>query len=70
MQIKSALNKLSNRKSPDYRGSIKDSIGAVEGVAAILTGEPMATLGKALREIIVTIYYQDRYKYIEIDTSR
>lgn len=51
MQIKSALDKLSNRKSPDYRGSIKDSISAVEGVVAIITGEPKATLGKALKKI-------------------
>ena len=29
-QIKSALKKLSDRKSPDYAGSIKDSISAVE----------------------------------------
>ena len=51
MQIKSALDKLSNRKSPDYRGSIKDSISAVEGVVAIITGQRKATLGKALKRI-------------------
>lgn len=45
MQIKSALDKLSNRKSPDYRNSIKDSISAVEGVVRIITGESSFTKG-------------------------
>ncbi len=49
IQIKSALDKLSNRKSPDYRGSIKDSISAVEGVVRIVTGE--SSFKKGLKKI-------------------
>lgn len=48
-QIKTALDKLSNRKSPDYCGSIKDSISAVEGVVRIITGE--SSLKKGLKKI-------------------
>lgn len=51
IQIKSAFDKVSDRKSPDYRGSIKDSIGAVEGIVKIITQEPKASLGKALKKI-------------------
>ena len=43
-----ALDHLSDRKNPDYRNSIKESIGAVEAVCKIITGKENATLGKAL----------------------
>lgn len=69
MQIKSALDKLSNRKSPDYRGSIKDSISAVEGLVRIVTGESSfkkglkkieekskVTLHPALKEAFIKLY--------------
>lgn len=46
-----ALDMLSNRTSPDYRNSIKESISAVEAMAKDLTGDPKATLGGALSEI-------------------
>ena len=48
-QIKLALDKLSDRKSPDYRGSIKDSISAVEGVIRIITRE--SSLKEGLKKI-------------------
>ncbi|CAE6689843.1 AbiJ-NTD4 domain-containing protein [Xanthomonas arboricola] len=49
--LKRALELLSDRKSPDYRNSIKESISAVEAVAQAITGDQSATLGAALKEI-------------------
>jgi len=46
-----ALALLSDRKSPDYRNSIKESISAVEAVCRSITGDPNATLGKALDKV-------------------
>jgi hypothetical protein len=43
-----ALDHLSDRKKPDFRNSIKESISAVEGVCQYLTGNDKATLGQAL----------------------
>ncbi|CAG5067282.1 hypothetical protein DYBT9623_00002 [Dyadobacter sp. CECT 9623] len=51
LHLKSALSKLSDRKQPDYRNSIKESISSVEAFCIILTGDNTATLGKALAEI-------------------
>jgi len=47
--IESALKLLSNRENPDYRNSIKESISAVEAMAKIITNQPNATLGDALK---------------------
>lgn len=58
--IKTAVNLLSNRESPDYRNSIKESISAVEAVCREITGEP--TLGKALNTI-------KKMKNIEINSQ-
>jgi hypothetical protein len=46
--LKRALELLSDRKKPDYRNSIKESISAVESMARIITKRPKATLGDAL----------------------
>ena len=46
--LTAALELLSDRKNPDYRNSIKESISAVEGISRIMTGHPDATLGEAL----------------------
>lgn len=46
-----ALELLSNKESPDYRNSIKESISAVESLAMVLSGNPKATLGDALKSI-------------------
>ncbi len=51
LHLKRALELLTDRKSPDYRNSIKESISAVESMAKIITGNPKATLGSALREL-------------------
>jgi len=51
--LETALARLADRASPDYRNSIKESISAVEAVCQIITGEPKATLGQALKKIDV-----------------
>lgn len=48
LHLNKALEMLSDRKNPDYRNSIKESISAVEAYCIILTGDSSATLGKAL----------------------
>jgi hypothetical protein len=42
---------LSNRKDPDFRNSIKESISAVEAICSTIVGKPHATLSKALARI-------------------
>ncbi|MBP6237170.1 MAG: hypothetical protein KA536_13580 [Saprospiraceae bacterium] len=42
---------LSNRKAPDYRNSIKESISAVESICCIIVRDNKATLGAALKII-------------------
>lgn len=49
--ISRALELMSDRKSPDYRNSIKESISAVESLCIMITGRQKATLGQALDEI-------------------
>lgn len=49
--LEQAQRLLSNKKNPDYRNSIKESISAVECLCKIITGDEKATLGKALQEI-------------------
>lgn len=49
--LQRALELLSDKKSPDYRNSIKESISAVESIAREIANKPKATLGEALKEI-------------------
>ncbi len=49
--LQRALELLSDRKNPDYRNSIKESISAVESIAKEIAQKPKAELGKALKEI-------------------
>lgn len=49
--LKRALDLLANRKSPDYRNSIKEAISAVEAICNLITKEKKATLGQALKRI-------------------
>jgi len=46
-----ALELLSDRKNPDYRNSIKESISAVETVCKRISENPKATLGDALDQL-------------------
>lgn len=48
--LTTALAYLSNRQSPDYRNSIKESISAVESLCNLITGDKN-TLGDALKRI-------------------
>jgi hypothetical protein len=49
--LAAALAFLSDRKAPDYRNSIKESISAVESVARFSTGNENATLDQALKRL-------------------
>jgi len=49
IHLTEALNKLSDKKNPDYRNSIKESISAVESLCQQITNDPKAELGKALK---------------------
>lgn len=51
IHLKTALDLLADRKSPDYRNSIKESISAVEAICKQLSGNPKATLDQALEEL-------------------
>lgn len=43
-----ALAHFADRKAPDYRNSIKESISAVEGICRLIAGNSNASLGQAL----------------------
>ena len=47
--LRTALSLLTDRRNPDYRNSIKESISGVEAMAQIVTGDLKATLGDALK---------------------
>lgn len=51
IHLTTALNFLADKKNPDYRNSIKESISAVEALCGIIIGGTKATLGQALAEI-------------------
>jgi hypothetical protein len=50
--IQRALELLSDRASPDYRNSIKESISAVEAIGRSISKDPHATLGKTLQSVV------------------
>lgn len=49
--LNQALQLMSDRQSPDYRNSIKESISAVESICKIVTQDDKASLGQALKKI-------------------
>jgi hypothetical protein len=53
LHVEAALRLLADRKSPDYRNSIKESISAVESACIIIAGDSNSkvTLGTALKKI-------------------
>jgi hypothetical protein len=51
IHLEEALIKLSDRKNPDYRNSIKESISAVESLSKILSNRNSDTLGAALDKV-------------------
>lgn len=51
IHLKSALDKISDKKNPDYRNSIKESISAIESVSKVISGNVKGSLGAALDNI-------------------
>jgi hypothetical protein len=51
IHLQSALEKLSDKKNPDYRNSIKESISAIESVAKAISENAKDSLGGALDKI-------------------
>ena len=51
LHLRRAVELLSDRKSPDYRNSVKESISAVESICRAVAQDPNATLGDALKAI-------------------
>jgi hypothetical protein len=51
IHLSASADFLSNRKNPNFRNSIKESISAVESCCCVITKNPKATLGMALNEI-------------------
>ncbi len=51
IHLSEALVKLSDKKNPDYRNSIKESISAVESICQQITGDKNAELGKAIKKL-------------------
>lgn len=49
--ISAAVALYANRRSPDYRNSVKEAISAVESAVKIMTGNDKATLGDALKKL-------------------
>lgn len=49
--LRQSIISFSNRKNPDYRNSIKESISAIEAICKIITDDKNTTLGKALNKI-------------------
>ena len=47
--LSTAVSLLSDKKNPDYRNSIKESISAVEALCKIICKDEKATLGAALK---------------------
>ncbi|MCC6412503.1 MAG: hypothetical protein IT270_12640, partial [Saprospiraceae bacterium] len=49
--LKRAVELYSDKKNPDFRNSIKESISAVEALSKIIINNNKVTLGQALKEI-------------------
>lgn len=49
--LQRALELLADRKKPDFRNSIKESISAVETICRLITKNPKATLNDTLKKI-------------------
>lgn len=51
VHLRRALELLTDRTNPDYRNSIKESISSVEALSKLITQNPNATLGQALKVV-------------------
>ena len=65
--IQAALALMADRKKPDFRNSIKESISAVEATCNSLLGDSKNTLGQALDELetkkILTLHKAEKKAY-------
>ena len=55
VHLEQALNLLSDRKKPDYRNSIKESISAVEAICIKIIGHKMRTFQLLLNDVVKKI---------------
>lgn len=60
--LSTALSMLTDRKSSDYRNSIKESISAVESISKTISGDTKADLTKALKLIEDKVYIHPALK--------
>jgi hypothetical protein len=51
IHLNSALSKISDKKNPDYRNSIKESISAIESLANVISNNANDSLGVSLDKI-------------------
>ncbi|MCZ7355774.1 MAG: hypothetical protein O8C66_02175 [Candidatus Methanoperedens sp.] len=51
IHLKTSLDLLADRKSPDYRNSVKESISAVEAICKLISNNKTATLTTAIEAI-------------------
>jgi hypothetical protein len=56
IHLTQALAKISDRKNPDYRNSIKESVSAIESVAKIISNNSKDSLGGALERGFKQLY--------------
>jgi AbiJ N-terminal domain 4 len=61
--IQHAVVLFGKRPEPDYRNAVKEAISAVESAVRVITGEPKATLGDALKKL-------DAVKHCILHSSR
>jgi len=57
--LRKALELYAKRPEPDYKNSIKESISAIEALARVITNNPLATLGKLIKQLPVHPAFRD-----------
>jgi hypothetical protein len=60
--LATAVSLLSQKPTPDYRNSIKESISAVESLSKQITGEPNGGLDKALTQLDAKVHFHRAFK--------
>ena len=68
IHLNSALEKFSDKESPDYRNSIKESISAVEAISSQIAGKDKAELTEALKILSgkIQLHTSLRQKFIKL----
>jgi len=51
LHLERAVALFADRKQPDYRNSIKESISSVEAICRLIVSDPKATLGDAIKQV-------------------